>query len=389
MPDALPVSPAESTRRRYLLRALSVMVIPLFLPLVARGQGAIDPARTYWGDLDAFFERQSEVALELAGDVLMRFPPRLPEPDLRPLAFSLLDAVLHEPEAPSRQAVQAFFHSFVMAAADEMESTRPGRGAIVWKIYNHGFVVRTRSVTLAFDLVDGRSAGAEGFALPAELMRRIVQECDVLFISHVHGDHADPGVAGLFLEQGKPVVGPPAAPSDTLGTAGFAEAAGVPGADSLQGAGGLQETSRYITLERRAHQFQNLPVRDGAVILEVVVYPGHQGDLENNVILVRTPEGVSVCHTGDQARTEDFLWIDEIAGQAEVDILLPNCWTPELQRLLQGMDPTVVITGHENELGHSVDHREPFWLTYDRMYGSAWPLVLMSWGESFHFIPDR
>jgi hypothetical protein len=49
-------------------------------------------------------------------------------------------------------------------------------------------------------------------------------------------------------------------------------------------------------------------------------------------------------------------------------------------------------------MGHTIDHREPYWLTYQRRSGSArfggdpdvgyeTPLVLMTWGESYHYEP--
>ena len=61
-----------------------------------------------------------------------------------------------------------------------------------------------------------------------------------------------------------------------------------------------------------------------------------------------------------------------------------------------GFDPAVVITGHENEMGHTIDHREPYWLSYKRKSGSErfggdpdigyeTPLLLMTWGESYHY----
>jgi hypothetical protein len=53
--------------------------------------------------------------------------------------------------------------------------------------------------------------------------------------------------------------------------------------------------------------------------------------------------------------------------------------------MIRGFSPKLVITGHENELGHSVDHREPFWLTYDRLHESPAPFLMMTWGESFHY----
>ena len=50
----------------------------------------------------------------------------------------------------------------------------------------------------------------------------------------------------------------------------------------------------------------------------------------------------------------------------------------------------MIVTGHEDELGHSIDHREAFWLTYYKMeevYKISVPYVIMGWGEGFTFRP--
>jgi hypothetical protein len=43
-------------------------------------------------------------------------------------------------------------------------------------------------------------------------------------------------------------------------------------------------------------------------------------------VLVFTPDGYNVCHTGDQSNRDDFSWIDEVAKKYSVDMLIPNCW---------------------------------------------------------------
>ena len=132
-------------------------------------------------------------------------------------------------------------------------------------------------------------------------------------------------------------------------------------------------------------------------MLEVIIYPGHQGEnIENNVSLVKTPEGLSFSQMGDQSNSDDFEWIDEVGNNHVVDVLLPNCWTTDIVRVTKGFNPALVITGHENEMGHTIDHREPYWLTYQRQEGSDrfggssevgydTPLILMTWGESYHY----
>jgi hypothetical protein len=131
--------------------------------------------------------------------------------------------------------------------------------------------------------------------------------------------------------------------------------------------------------------------------LKVVVYPGHQGvDIENNVSLVITPEELSFSQMGDQSNVDDFGWIDEVGNHHVVDVLMPNCWTTDIVRVAKGFNPAIIITGHENEMGHTIDHREPYWLTYQRRDGSDrfggsrdvgydTPLILMTWGESYHY----
>ncbi len=204
-------------------------------------------------------------------------------------------------------------------------------------------------------------------------MSRLIDLCDVLFISHYHADHAEEWVAQTFIDRGKPVIAPP---------------------DIWTG----KSIHKQIThMERVVHTEQILPIQGGQQELKVVVYPGHQSlDIVNNVYLVTTPEGLCFSQMGDQSNDEDFEWIDEVGNIHNVDVLLPNCWTTDIVRVAKGFDPRLIITGHENEMGHSIDHREPYWLSYQRQTGSdrfggsidvgySQPLILMTWGESYHY----
>jgi hypothetical protein len=66
-----------------------------------------------------------------------------------------------------------------------------------------------------------------------------------------------------------------------------------------------------------------------------------------------------------------------------VDVLLPNGWANDLHRIVRGVNPELVIPGHENEMGHVVSHREAYSQDYERMFGLHYPFVVMTWGESF------
>ena len=326
---------------------------------------------------DNYLNRQSEAFLKEISATMKEIPPQYPLPRERELSLFLLDALLHDKYAAHRPTVQRFYKNQIIAAIDDMEHHTVTKGAKIWKLYNMGFVVRTQSITIAFDLTSGESAGSEGFTISNENMRRIVNQCDALFISHRHRDHKDLWIAEQFLEQNKPVVAP------------------------KQVWEGEPIHEKITHLKREAHTIQELPIKNNTIDLKVVVYPGHQmSRLDNNVPLIFSPEGISFAHMGDQINEGDFMidyeWIDRVKDHHKVDILLPPSWTNEIHRIVMGFDPKLVIPGHENELGHSLDDRVPFWgdsefleLTYAELKASNYPVVIMTWGESYHYFPHE
>ncbi len=341
----------------------------------ARNPGRIDT--TLNEVQNRFMDNQAEALLSQANKVLSDYPPNWPEPAARRSALMLLDGVFHDVYAPQRVPVQLFFKTRMRKAIEEIGQAEIAHGARIWKLYNDGFVIRTKTVTIGFDLTRGESVRAEGFLINEDEMDRLIEQCDVLFISHYHGDHAQEWVAQSFINKGKPVVAPPEVWKN-------------------------KPIYKSIThLERIPHLLQTLPVQGGKQVLKVVVYPGHQGtDIENNVSLVITPEGLSFSQMGDQSNQDDFKWIDEAGNNHAVDVLMPNCWTTDIARVAKGFKPALMITGHENEMGHTIDHREPYWLTYQRREGSDrfggsskigydTPLILMTWGESYHYLREN
>lgn len=333
--------------------------------------GLIDP--TLNASENQFLNKQAEALLNQANDVFLNNAPNWPEPAARRSALLLLDGVLHEVYAPHRIPVQEFLKIRIHKTAVEIEEAKILNGARIWKIYNHGFIIRTKTVTIGFDLVTRKSERTGDFFIEEDDMKSLINQCDVLFISHRHGDHAEEWIAQTFIDQHKPIVAPPEVWKE-------------------------KAIHKKIThLERIPHKKQTLSVQNGQRELQVVIYPGHQGkDIENNVPLVITPEGLSFSQMGDQSNIDDFEWIDDIGKNHYVDILMPNCWTTDIVRVAKGFKPVLIITGHENEMGHTIDHREPNWLTYKRKKGSDrfggskdvgydTPLILMAWGESYHY----
>jgi hypothetical protein len=314
-------------------------------------------------------DTQASVCLSVVEGTLTRLPPQWPEPAERRLALHLLDTVLHDVHAASRLPVRRFLAERLRATADAIASTSVAEGAVIWKLYNHGFVVRTATVTLGFDVVRTPPYLRDADPSMPDVVDRLVDECDVLFISHVHGDHADPFLAQAFLDAGKPVVAP----------------ANVWAGESFH--------DSITHLERAAHLRQELAVRAGTVLLSVTVYPGHQQTgpnqaVENNVPVVTTPEGMAFCQTGDQSWGPDFEWIDSVGEHCRVDVLMPNCWTADMPRVIRGVRPRLVIPGHENEMGHGLDTRIPSWRSYAASAGVEVPVLVIAWGESYHYVPE-
>ncbi len=348
-------------------KSLSSIVWVMFL-LVSTVSAQVNNSNEklhFWGDIDGFINQQDKVTLYLVQDALTKYKPSLNEPLERRMAMLMLDGVLHEEKAASRPAVQKFLQERIDLALIKLQNTKVKKGAVIWKLYNHGFIIRTPTVTFAFDLVRAHSARADGFSIEDKVMKNIVEQCDALFISHRHGDHADEWVAQTFLDQNKVVVAPPEVWKD-------------------------QPIHKKIThLKRESNLQQNVKIRNGTQKLIVINYPGHQGaNIENNVPLVFSPEGMSFVQTGDQSGpATDWDWIDQVGNKNRVDVLFPNCWTPEINRMVKGFNPELVISGHENEMGHTIDHRESNWLTYTRLKDSSAPFLLMTWGEFYHYLP--
>ncbi len=321
-----------------------------------------------------YMDRQARVFLDTVQAILSEYRPILPEGRERGFAKLLMDAVFHEKYASFRKPVQQFFHTQTDHLTKELEGTKVEKGAVIWKIYNMGFIVRTQSVTIAFDLVTGATADSPGFALSADEAERLVKQCDVLFISHKHEDHADKVIAADFLRQGKPVIAPEEVWKD-------------------------EPISAQLThLERIAEKNQQLKLPNGRV-LDVIIYPGHQlTSAINNVALVTTPEGITLAHDGDQINEGNFMmdwdWIDQVAKHHQVDVLMTNAWTTDIFRIARGFNPELVVPGHELEVGHTVWDRLPFWgddqyleLNYAALKKSKYPVMVLVWGESYHYYP--
>lgn len=304
-----------------------------------------------WGKPDAFLERQAIGMFDLVNQALAKYPPvKGGQAMPRKLALFNLDALLHETRYDKGLPLKRFMTDRITSALKDM-SHPVKEGARIYKLYNDGFVVRTASVTFAFDLYRGNGLISDS------LMQAVADQCDVLFISHMHEDHADPLVAEMFIKAGKPVVAP-----GNL----WAENTAI----------------RHIRSEKQVTE--SISVRNK--MLQIDVLPGHQDEVDNNIYVVTSPENLRMAHTGDQYNEEDMKWIASVKSRIpSLDVLLVNCWTLRLKDFVQGFDPQLILSGHENEMGHTIDHREPYWLSYQKLDKVGRDYVLMTWGECYQY----
>jgi hypothetical protein len=71
---------------------------------------------------------------------------------------------------------------------------------------------------------------------------------------------------------------------------------------------------------------------------------------------------------------------------------MPTVWANDLVRIADGFNPKMIFIGHEDEMGHKVYDRDPFWgdTTFSEpslldLLHSDYPTFLMVWGESYHY----
>lgn len=320
---------------------------------------ASDYKNNYWSNQVGYIEAQSRYSLELANKLLIKSPPTAGQTIDRDAALTLIDQVEHLPDAPKILALQNWYHQRIKSMLMKLKTTpQPKSGAIVYKLYNHGFIVRTAKATYALDFYPGPRG--DGFALDDSLTVELVKVCDVYFVSHWHPDHADEFVAKTFISQGKAVVTP----------------------DSVWF--GKDFYNKVLRPARDTKKINSIKLKNGKSI-QFAVLPGHQGKVLNNNYVVKDSESLTFAQTGDQDNTDDFSWIDSIHDNFKIDIFFPNVWSPEIHRMLKGYDPNVVIPGHNNELGHTSDHREAYWLNNLRAEDFKNKFINLTWGEVYEF----
>lgn len=352
---------------RIIRAVLSTAVLVLLTSSVAGAQEAGNRhavpgqryLKEYWDQSDLYLEHQAWYMLDLADKALNANPPsRTINPERR-MALLMLDAVTHEPKPIENPAVKDFLVKRMNHVLEDMDKPLKGRKSLrIYKLYNCGMLFRTKDMTVAVD-INGRA----GQLIPDEIMEKIVDHIDVLFLTHNHGDHTDAHVRDFCHRKGIPIYG----------------------------------TDEIFRNDIRVNHVWHddlftFDIDNPKGKLTVNVLPGHQEPLHNNIWIVTMPNGKVVGATGDQWSTEgnDLAWLKDIHKRLPgIDILAMDCWIHDYDEYVADFNPKLVISQHENEIGaHGIDHRESFWMTmfkHAEVHQSPTPWVLMAWGEWFDY----
>lgn len=318
----------------------------------------------FWKSTPELLSEQTRLASEKVRKTLAANPPSTNPSEERQLALHTLDGIFHDTRL---DATDAFPNILEAAAADilkQLKQARPATGIRISKLYNHGFIIETPSSIIGIDLVRGKTADKKTHRqlISDALMAEIAGHLDILLVTHRHPDHADLFTAGQLAKRFRPVIAP---------------------------TGLWENTSPNIIHLREAARDFSLPGKNAS--LRIRAYPGYQGwhkETPNNLYEITTPEGLTLVHTGDHwCKYEENDMLAAIGKNKTVDLLFLNTWglvLPEIADAVNRMAPALVISGHENELGHGPDKREPFWLSPRLLGQLRAPSVIMAPGETFH-----
>ncbi len=339
---------------------IKFVVIAAFSLLIAQVHGA--GVSLSQSDLD-YYKEQNTIIVRKLGLYFDKDRPGYHSSE-RENALYLVDALTHYP-SPHDDALKEMFLNRYQKALNGVRETQVNTGAVIWNVYNLAYVVKTKEITIAFDLIrlpqSLRKDGQED--IHKALAKEMAGLCDILFVSHIHGDHADAFVAREFLKQNKPVIAPP----DVFAKEDFFHKVTHWPVDGVE---------RKFTV----------PNINTQILLRI--YPGHQAitpdtAVNNNFTVITAPNKITVAHSGDQSWKDDFKWLDTVHEDVDIDVLMINSWTASPDRVVAGLRPKIVLPGHTNEMGHTIKSRVPYWKSYLFWQNNLERAVHLFWGEPY------
>ncbi len=302
--------------------------------------------------------------------------------------------------AEDKKAFNEVVHEYCVSARErvfsEVAAAKIPKGSLrLWRIYNMGYIIKGPKHTVAIDI----TARPELYTIGDKYLikdtntviwcksdwKRLADLADMIFVTHPHGDHYNRDGIEAFIAAKKPVV----VPCDLVAYATNRPAKKGPDGKYVVEKEILTTAPCCVKLTEDHLE----PVDVGGV--KVRNFRGNQGEnVPCNVYLIDI-DGVLVADNGDNYDMDKERMLSKCPP---ADVIIASTWN-NVQGMVKccaaapGFDRTksVLLPSHENELGHSVDHRE----SYREMYTSKdrlgnrefpWPRVHpLGYGESFLF----
>lgn len=282
----------------------------------------------------------------------------------------------------------AYYLRSIQRALNEAETIEVTSGAVVWKLYSSGFLIKTPDTIFAIDAVEGpfktlsRSPEEEEgylFHWTPEMRQQFGKMVDTLFITHRHYDHASFALASAVGAAGNTIVVPFEFKEEIWNNAPFAA--------QLKTIEPETETpfGHLTVLSFQAVQSMNRD-DEGNYFISAT-------DPEHNVYLIRATDGFTVLHNGDNRGREFTPWLEEAVAQGwEPDVWFKiTAWPSKLVNKVMEITHPVVIPGHEWEFGHKPKYGTSKLLSFYKSQGlklaPKGKILLLTWGEQYHFKP--
>ena len=280
--------------------------------------------------------------LEFFSYAIDLYPPAKGNDAVRKDLLWLLDSVLNVDNTGSNalpltkeeklaygNAVNSYRYGAWDKLIDEVASTKVPSGSMaVWKVNNMGIIAKTKSHTFGFDIYMPGVYPSD-IERPRDLDEKYAKTLDALFISHAHGDHI-PSFMTQMLKHRKKVF----TVWDSTEKNGMAKLYGTDG--------------KFIDVDS----------------MQVMSIAGSQGKLLNSITIVRS-DGVTIAHEGDNTSVPAY---DKLGDAGEIDIVIGQVhfyyekFTRKAHELApNGKREFFFFSGHEEELGHKVNIRMPFY----------------------------
>jgi len=272
-------------------------------------------------------------------------------------------------------------------ALDEAANTRVTSGAVIWKLYSSGVLIKTPDGVFAIDVVEGPFAAASTkmpetqpgytFYWTEQMRAKFASLVDVLFVTHGHFDHVCYSLIIQMAQAGKTVIVPEQIKKQWYETKPFADRIKVVQPDTDQAVAGFTfrtfDGVQYMSTDENGK------------------FISTKSDAQNNVYLIRDSRGTTFLHNGDNRGASWEDWFDK----ALADGWKPDIWfwiphdSPQIYTQLEKKADFIYIPVHEYELAHKPDSNIHYLMDYYEMMGRQRFLnnrcVLMSWGERFSF----